>query len=192
MGLFKSKEEKERERKMEVRRAIAKMEKRIADLERDEAYYIEQAKICIKEDLPERLALTKNALRDAITNKKRTYMMLLNTRVLNQMKESAASTKGFLETVQTISKSIAVNISGVDMRKIQSGLSTAMEQVASRTEELEELLEESQDTFSSQAVKNSTTTDADLEAMIYGEAESAATASDTELDSSIESLKKFL
>ena len=192
MGLFKSKEEKERERKMEVRRAIAKMEKRIADLERDEAYYIEQAKICIKQDLPEQLTLTKNALRDTITNKKRTYMMLLNTRVLNQMKESAASTRGFLETVQTISKSIAVNISGVDMRKIQTGLSNAMEQVNSRTEELEELLAESQDTYNTQAVKNSTTTDEDLEAMIYGEAQSSAQTTDAELDTSIESLKKFL
>lgn len=192
MGLFKSKAEKERERKLEVRKAISKMEKRIADLEKQEPYYIEQAKIGIREGLPQQVELAKSALRQTISEKKRTYMMLLNARIIYQMKETAVSTKGFLEAVQTISKSISANTAGVDMSKVRSGLAEAMDKVSDQTEELEEMLEESQEDILSEAQKGSKTTDADLDAMIYGEAEAQSKEQDADLDSALESLKKYL
>ena len=63
MGLFKSKEEKLAERKALVKQSMKELEKRIRKLKEQEAVYIKAAKVAQQENLPEQIALAKNALK---------------------------------------------------------------------------------------------------------------------------------
>ena len=59
MGLFKTKAEKEQERKMLVKKSMRELEKRINKLKEQEGKYIQAAQIAIREQLPDQENLQK-------------------------------------------------------------------------------------------------------------------------------------
>ena len=63
LNLFKSKAEKERERRMAVNKAMNELEKRIKKLENQEQVYINAARTAMREALPEQIELAKKALK---------------------------------------------------------------------------------------------------------------------------------
>ena len=87
MKLFKSKAEKEQERKMLVRQSMRELEKRIQKLEAQQKNYIADARKAREEGLPDMELLAKNALKMTVTERKRTYRMLLQARIISQMKD---------------------------------------------------------------------------------------------------------
>ena len=91
MGLFKSKAEKEQERKMLVKKSMRELEKRIVKLKEQEGKYIQAAQLAIREQLPDQEKLAKEALKMTISERKRTYKMLLNAQIISQMKENNIS-----------------------------------------------------------------------------------------------------
>lgn len=192
MALFKSKEQKEMERKQAIKRAMNDLEKRIKKLEAQKIVYINAAKDAIKEELPEQIALAKNALKLTEAERKRTKQMLLNTQVISQLRDMTAMTTEFLGTVKVISKSIAQGTSA-DVNKIGVDLAAAMEKVGMQTDALEDMLEESQ----SAVVDNNLSGDAlvsddEIEQMIYGTGAVAGAAGDSALDAELEALKNNL
>ena len=193
MGLFKSKEQKELERKQEIKKAMSDLEKRIKKLEAQKAIYINAAKDAIKEELPEQIALAKNALKLTEAERKRTKQMLLNTQVISQLKDMTSMTAEFLGTVKTISKSISQG-TNVDVRKIGVDLAAAMESVGVQTDALEEILEDSQSAVSDPGLAGDTlVSDDEIEQMIYGTSATAGAAtSDSVLDAELEALKNNL
>ena len=70
--------------------------------------------------------LAKNALKMTVTERKRTYRMLLQARIISQMKDMNAMTNEFLKAVQVISKDIAAS-AGLDIAKITGDLKFAMD-----------------------------------------------------------------
>lgn len=189
MGLFKSKEEKERERRMLVRRSMKELETRIKKLKLQEEKYIKAAQVAIKEELPDQVKLAKQALRMTIAERKRTYKMLLNAEIISQMKDTTAMTKDFLQAVHVISKDIAGSASA-DMSKLSNELRAAMDKVSAQTEDLEEMLENSSEDFDDMNTESSMITDDEIDRMIYG-AGTEATA-DSLIDSELEQLKNQL
>ena len=144
MKLFKSKAEKEQERKMLVRQSMRELEKRIQKLEAQQKNYIADARKAREEGLPDMELLAKNALKMTVTERKRTYRMLLQARIISQMKDMNAMTNEFLKAVQVISKDIAAS-AGLDIAKITGDLKFAMDKVTMQTENLNDMLENSQD-----------------------------------------------
>ncbi len=191
MKLFKSKAEKEQERKMLVKRSMKELEKRIAKLSQQEQVYINAAKVAMREGLPEQIKLAKEALRMTVSERKRTYKMLLNAQIISQMKDMSAMTSEFLKAIQVISKDIAGSASA-DMSKLSGELRLAMDRVGEQTEALNDMLEESQDDLSDFSTSNQLASDDEIEKLIYGEGgESADTAIDADL-AELEALKKQL
>lgn len=189
MGLFKSKAQKEQERKMAVRRSMKELEKRIQKLEEQKKVYIDSVKIAEREGLPDEVKFARNALRMTESERKRTYQMLLRARVMSQMKDMSAMTNEFLEAIHTISKDI-VGMTTTDMSKITGELRMAMDKVSEQTENLEELIEDSQDSVSAFSDESSLVTDADIDKLIYGSDGGANSAVD--IDADIERLRKQL
>ena len=72
MGLFKSKQEKEQERRMLVKQSMKELEKRVRKLKEQEAVYIKAAKTAQEENLPRQIQLAKDALKMTISERKRT------------------------------------------------------------------------------------------------------------------------
>ena len=95
MKLFKSKAEKEQERRMLVKKSMRELEKRINKLKEQEATYVRAAQVAMREELPEQIKLAKEALKMTISERKRTYKMLLNAQIISQMKDMTAMTNEF-------------------------------------------------------------------------------------------------
>jgi hypothetical protein len=63
MGLFKTKQEKEQERKMLVKQSMKELEKRIRKLKEQEAVYIKQPLLLRRRTSPSRFSLQRTRLR---------------------------------------------------------------------------------------------------------------------------------
>ena len=191
MKLFKSKAEKEQERKMLVKKSMRELEKRIQKLKEQEVRYVQAAKIAIREQLPDQEKLAKEALKMTMSERKRTYKMLLNAQIISQMKDMSAMTGEFLNAIHVISKDIAGSTS-TDMSKLTVELKSAIAKVADQTEQLGEIMEESQDDVSEFSVNTSLVSDDEIEKMVYGSDTATTNSDDTLIDSELEALKKLI
>lgn len=191
MKLFKSKAEKEQERRMQVKRSMRELEKRIRKLEEQESKYVQLAKQGMDVGLPEQVKLAKEALRMTISERKRTYKMYLNAQIISQMKDMTAMTNEFLSAIHVISKDITGSTTA-DMSKLSNELRMAMERVSEQTENLGEMLEDSQDDVMDFSVGNSLVSDDELDSMIYGTASATTSTSSMSIDAELEALKQQL
>ena len=189
MKIFKSKEEKKQEKRMLVKQSLRELEKRIAKLEQQQGVYVKAAQVAIREDLPEQVELAKKGLQMTISERKRTYKMLLNARIIEQMRDMTEMTTEFLGAVRTIAKEISGSTSS-DVRKISAELKMAMGKVENQTENLQDMLEENQDSVSDFATENNQSTDEEINQLIYGS--SAANVSKTDIDNELAELQRKL
>ena len=197
MGLFKSKAEKEQERRMLVKQSMKELEKRVRKLKEQEAVYVRAAKTAQEENLPKQIQLAKDALKMTISERKRTMEMLLNAQIISQMRDMSAMTGEFLKAVHNISKSIAGTTSQ-DVNKISAELKVAMSKVENQTENLADMLEDSQDSVSDFSTDNSLVGDDEIKSLIYGNGSSSSSSSsasstdNSALDDELEALKKLI
>lgn len=167
MALFKSKAEKEMERKMLVKQSMKELEKRIRKLKEQEGVYIRAAKMAQDENLPEQIKLAKDALKMTISERKRTMKMLLNAQIISQMRDMSAMTGEFLKAVHNISVSIEGTASK-DVNKISMELKRAMNKVENQTDNLADMLEESQDDVGSFSDETASISDEEIDQLVYG------------------------
>lgn len=186
MGLFKSKAQREQERKMLVKKSMKELEKRIVKLKEQETFYVNAAREAIREELPDQIKLAEEALKMTISERKRTYKMYLNAKIIAQMKDMSAMTNEFLNAIHIISKDIAHGTTA-DISKLSGELRMAMDKVAEQTEGLSEMLEDSQDSVVDFSAGNSLVSDDVISEMIYGKG-SGKNVSDAEIDSEMQSL----
>lgn len=189
MGLFKSKAEKEQERRMLVKQSMKELEKRIRKLKEQEAVYIRAAKVAQEENLPQQIKLAKDGLKLTISERKRTLQMLLNAQIIAQMRDMSAMTGEFLKAVHNISKSIA-GTSSQDVNKISAELKIAMGKVENQTENLADMLEDSQDELSDTTEGMAAISDDEIDQLIYGT--KGAASSDISIDQELLALQKEL
>ena len=152
---------------MLVKQSMKELEKRIAKLRAQEGKYVEMARIAQREELPDQIKLAEEALRMTISERKRTYKMLLNAQIISQMKDMTSMTNEFLGAIQVISKDIAHGTTA-DMSKISGELRLAMDRVAEQTDQLSDMLEDSQDSVSDFSTDTSLVGDDEIKGLIYG------------------------
>ena len=191
MKLFKSKAEKEQERKMLVKKSMRELERRIAKLQEQEGKYVQAAQIAIREQLPDQEKLAKEALKMTISERKRTYKMLLNAQIISQMKDMSAMTGQFLNAIHVISKDIAGSTTA-DMSKLTTDLKMAMDKVALQTENLGEMLEDSQEDMVDFSASSSLVADSEIDSMIYGNSQAGTASASMSIDDELEALKNQL
>jgi methionine synthase II (cobalamin-independent) len=197
MGLFKSKAEKEQERKMAVKQAVRDLEKRIEKLKEAEAKYIKMAEIAINEDLPQMLENVKSNIQITRSERKRTYSMLIQTQMLAQMKEMTDSTGEFFNTVRNISKAVA-GTSVADMRKITADLQKAMDNIEQTNEVLTNVIEETNDAVGDLATNTALESSDKVDDAIYSRLgiknldKNTARSEDMDFNSEIADLQKML
>ena len=191
MALFKTKEEKEQERRMLVKQSMKELEKRIRKLKEQEANYIKAAQVAQRENLPRQIQLAKDALKMTVSERKRTMEMLLNAQIISQMRDMSAMTGEFLKAVHNISKSIAGSTSQ-DVNKISAELKMAMNKVENQTENLADMLENAQDDMGDYSENITSISDDEIDQMIYGVGGSAASGSEISLDDELLALQREL
>ena len=97
MGLFKSKQEKDIEKRLLIKKTIANMNKYINQLEEQKKKYIESAKKAKQIGSETQYNLSVSGLKTAVAQQKRAQEMLLNFELTSQMKDLTAMTGSFLD-----------------------------------------------------------------------------------------------
>ena len=173
MALFKTKQEKEFEKKMAIKKTINEMNKQIEKLSAAERNFIDLAKQAKKENIPNQYKLALSGLRSTITQKKRVQEMLLNFQIMNQTKDILSTTSEFLQGMGSLSKDMAKLCDEKQFNAVSKDFEKAMMATTAQEERMEMFLDNSRDSFESLSKEGTTSSnsegDAEIEAIIAAE-----------------------
>lgn len=150
MGLFKSKQQKEIEKKMLVKRTINTMNKQISRLEDQKKVFVDAAKRAKDKDLEAQYRLALSGYKMTVQQQKRAQEMLLNFEITAQMKDVTMMTSEFLRGMSAISKEMTKLADAKEFAKIQAQFEEAMVAVETQTDQMDNFMEMSQETFYNQ------------------------------------------
>lgn len=140
---------KDIQKRMLVKQTINAMNKQIEKLEKQKQAYIEAGKQAKQRGLTAQYNIAVSGLKMAIMQQKRVYEMKLNFEITSQMKDMAAMTVEFLNGMGTLSSDMMKLTKQKDFAKVQKQFAEAMTGLEMQTENLENFMEDTQDTFSS-------------------------------------------
>lgn len=191
MGLFKSKQRKEIEKKMLVKKTINSMNKQINRLEEQKQVFIDAAKRAKEKNLEPQFNLALSGYRMTVQQQKRAQEMLLNFEITAQMRDVTMMTTEFLRSLSVISKEMSKLADAKEFEKIQAQFEEAITAVETQTEQIDSFMELSQESFNQagKAKDGKDITADDFEKYINEQA-SKDTLSSADIDKEIEELKK--
>ncbi len=155
MGIFKSKQQKEIEKKMLIKRTINAMNKQINKLEEQKKVFVDAAKRAKQKDLEAQYNLALSGYKMTVQQQKRAQEMLLNFEITAQMKDVTMMTSQFLKGMSDISKEMSKLADAKEFAKIQAQFEEAMAAVETQTEQMDNFMEMSQETFYNQGLDKS-------------------------------------
>jgi len=166
MGLFKTKQEKEIEEKMQVKKTLNQMQKHIDKLEQQKKIYIEAAKKAKKLGLNAQFNLAVTGLRMTMSQQKKAQEMQLNFEIVSQMKDMSSMTHEFLNGLSTISKTMIKLTDSKEFAKVQAQFEAAMNGVEMQQESMDVFLDTSATRYSDMSGDSSTVTDDEISSLI--------------------------
>jgi hypothetical protein len=191
MGLFKSKAEKEFEKKMVVKKTINSMNKQISTLEEQKNIFVEKAKEAKKKGLEAQYNLALSGYRMTYAQQKKAQEMLLNFEITSQMKDMTMMTSEFLKGMSLLSREMSKLADSKQFSKVQKEFEIAMNSVEEQSSQMEVFLESAETTFDAAASsEKQNISDEDFEKMIDEESAQDVGGTDAELDRQMEELKK--
>ena len=158
MSIFKSKEEKEFEKKLILKRTIAEMGKQLKKLEEQKDFYLEKAKEAKLHGLGNELSLAVSALKSAMSQEKRIREMKINFEIMVSLKDMLKTTSEFLNGMASLSKDMVKLTDDKQFSEVSKQFSLAMHSAEKQQERMEIFLENSKDSFSSVSDKGDVTT----------------------------------
>ena len=145
MSIFKSKEEKEFEKKLVLKRTIAEMGKQLKKLEEQKDFYLEKAKEAKLHGL-------------GMSQEKRIREMKINFEIMVSLKDMLKTTSEFLNGMASLSKDMVKLTDDKQFAEVSKQFSLAMHSAEKQQERMEIFLENSKDSFSSVSDKGDVTT----------------------------------
>ena len=189
MAIFKSKQEKEIEKKMLVKRTINTMNKQINALEEQKKVFVEKAKTAKKNGLEAQYNLALTGYKMTLLQQKRAQEMLLNFEITSQMKDMTMMTKEFLGGMSVLSKEMARLADEKEFIKVQKQFELAMGNAERQAEQMDMFMETSQDTFKSAQGSTDSIDDKEIKEMIDRQA-GLDEFGDDAIDKELEELQK--
>lgn len=184
--MFKSKEQKELEKKMALKKTMNAMTKQIKKLDEQKDMFIKQGKEAIKKGLQQQVNLALSGLRMTLSQKKKVESMLLNLKITSQMKDVMAMTSEFLKAMTDVSKEMNKLTSEKEFNQLSKTFEKAMQGVSMQTERLDSFLENSDDSYENVSQDPNDIKDDEVKALLFdGDA-------DDNVDESFEAFKKSL
>lgn len=187
--MFKSKSQKEIEKKMLIRKTINAMNKQIDLLEEQKKVFIEKAKEAKKKGLDSQYNLALTGYKMTLAQQKRAQEMLLNFEITSQMKDMSMMTSQFLGGMSVLSKEMAKLTDSKEFLKVQAEFEKAMAGVETQTEQMDVFMDMSQSSFSSQASADKSITDEQFAAIVNEETSQDEMGSD-DIDKELAEIRK--
>ena len=191
MALFKSKQQKEIEKKMLIKRTINTMNKQINKLEDQKQMFIDAAKRAKEKSLDAQFKLALSGYKMTVQQQKRAQEMLLNFEITAQMKDVTMMTSEFLRGMSSISQEMTKLADAKEFSKIQAQFETAMAAVETQTDQMDSFMDMSQEVFynAGKDKKGAEMTDAEFTKFIEEQASLDSLSSES-IDKEMEELRK--
>lgn len=191
MGLFKSKQEKEIEKKMLIKRTINSMNKQIDKLEDQKHVFIEAAKTAKEKGLDSQFKLALSGYKMTVQQQKRAQEMKLNFEITAQMRDVTMMTSDFLHGLSDVSKEMAKLANAKEFSKIQAQFEQAMVAVETQTDQMDNFMDMTQETFyNAGKSKSNKMSDEEFEKFINEQISQDDELSDSKIDQEMADLKK--
>ncbi|MGN0771517.1 MAG: hypothetical protein ACI4MI_02905 [Christensenellales bacterium] len=189
---FKTKEEKELEKRMLVKKTMRDIEKHIVKLQAQKQKAVESAKQAKLQGSPQQYSLAVSCLRTALAQEKKAKEMLLNFQNTLQMRDLSQMTSEFLKGMSIVSKEMQAITKDMNFAKVQKEFETAMMGMENTTDNLDAMLDSTNDTFSAISSSNINIDDAEIEALIGNQASESEKELDNAIDKKLDEISKSL
>ena len=193
MGLFKSSDEREMEREMEIRKGLSRIKKQIRSMERDEQGFITKAKRARKLGDDIQLKVIKASLKRTAYQRRFMERQLLNLEVFKQLKGQAEAQATFARSLEQVSVSIAEAYGSVDIAKIHANCEKAIAESESMQSMMELMMETTNESMANMegAQADDLVTDEEIDRMIDEEiVAEEADAMDEKMGSRLDALRE--
>lgn len=147
MGLFKSKQEKNLEQKLAIKKTLNNLNKQIEELEKKKKTAIEKARVARESGLNAEYNLALSLYRASVSQQKRAREMLLNFEITTQMKDMATLTKEFLKGLSILSREMVSLTNNKDFLKVQQQFEKAITGVETQSKQLDSMMDTSEQKF---------------------------------------------
>ena len=191
MGWFKTKAEKECEKRAIIRKTLNTISKQIEALEQQKKVYIEAAKKAKKLGLKPQYDLAITGLRMTMAQQKRAQEMQLNYEIFSQLRDMTAMTGEFLKGMSILSKEMTKLTDQKEFAQVQKQFLKAMQSVQVQTEQMETYLDMSQTEFASSVADPSTVSEQEIGELI-DEQVGQEVSDEMDVDAEIERLERQL
>ena len=192
MGFFKSKQEKEMEQRMIIKKTINQFNKHIRELEDQKSKYLEAAKRAKQEGLDAQYSLALSGLKMAMMQQKKAKEMQLNFELASQMKDLTKVTSLFLDGMSMLSVEMSKTTKDMNFLKVQKEFESAITGVEMASSQLEILMDTTNDSYSSVANQGSTIDDKELESYLAAQEDHEDEQFDMDIEKSLAALKQSI
>jgi ERCC4-related helicase len=164
--MFKSKADKDLEKRMALKKTLNAMEKQIKKLEEQKIHFIEQGKRAHQKGLKQQLNLAISGLKMTLSQQKKVEAMLLNLQITSQIKDVTSMTTEFLGQMGTVSKEMIKLTDDKQFKKISKDFEAAMQGVLAHGEKMEIFMETAEESFEDIAADPNDVNDKEVLALI--------------------------
>lgn len=192
MGLIKTKQEKEMEKRMIVRKTMRSIEKYITKLQDQKTKSVEAAKRAKLQGSAQQYSLAVSGLKTAMAQEKKAKEMLLNFELTLQMRDLSKMTSEFLNGMSIMSKEMSAITKEMDFAKVQKQFEAAMMGVEQTTDNIDAMLDSTNDSFSAISSANIDIDDSEIENLISGQLPDVDTEANKSIDEKLSKLKDML
>ena len=166
MGLFKSKQEKNLEQKLAIKKTLNNLNKQIEELEKKKKTAIEKARVARENGLTAEYNLALSLYRASVSQQKRAREMLLNFEITNQMKDMASLTKEFLKGLSILSREMVKLTNNKDFLKVQQQFEKAITGVETQSKQLDTIMDTSEQKFTEVTNNEEAISDEDFASLV--------------------------
>lgn len=192
VGLFKSKQERQMERDIEIRKGINAIKRNLKSLQQYEDKYLEKARKAKQIGAQKQLVFLKKTLKRNASQKILLERQLLAIETAMQIKNQSQSQAQFIKSMNALSKSISLSFSSVDMNVSQKDFASALSKAESMEQRMELFLDMSCDMMGENA-ENNVVDDKEIDAMIDEQIQQDESGGiDDEIIKEIEEIEKEL
>lgn len=192
MGLIKTKQEKEMEKRMIVRKTMRSIQKYITKLQDQKTKSVEAAKRAKLQGSAQQYSLAVSGLKTAMAQEKKAKEMLLNFELTLQMRDLSKMTSEFLNGMSIMSKEMSAITKEMDFAKVQKQFEAAMMGVEQTTDNIDAMLDSTNDSFSAISSANIDIDDSEIENLISGQLPDVDTEANKSIDEKLSKLKDML
>lgn len=190
--LFKSRSDKEFEKRQLVRRAVKTMEMQIQKLEQQKKALLDKAVEAKKNGLGAQVELAKTGYRMTSAQQRKAQEMLLNFELTAQMKDMTMMTTSFMKAMSVLSEEMGQYAEQQDFARIHEKFQVAMTKANMQAEKLGVFMDMSKEEFaySAEAGAEDSITDAEFNKLVEDSIIADAMGQESATENDLGAIKK--